>query len=71
MPELPGIMYTAHSSMIHEYGYENGEVYIKFNNGKVYAYPGTEADLSNLKSAESAGKYFNENIKTRTWRIVE
>ncbi len=63
-------MYPVSSSMIKAVGYEDDEVFVQFRNGSVYVYPGTEADVNFMRAAESAGKFFNENIKPRTNRKI-
>jgi hypothetical protein len=48
------------------------ELYITFNTGKEYVYTGVMNDIwQGLISAESSGKYFNENIKRKySYKLV-
>lgn len=42
-----------------------GDLHVKFKNGGHYAYPGVSADqFEALKSAESVGKHFHQNIRS-------
>ena len=57
---------TVSSSMINCIGYnqEDALLEVEFSNGTVYQYKDVPLDIfSNLMSANSIGKYLNENIK--------
>ena len=52
------------SSNLSSVGYENGTLYIRFHNGRLYAYYNVPVSVYEaLMSAGSHGKYFNANIR--------
>ena len=52
------------SSNINAIGYKKGTMYVRFNYGPVYAYTGVPFKIfAELRDAESAGIYFNSNVK--------
>ena len=52
------------SSNLSSVGYENGTLYIRFHNGRLYAYYNVPvSEYEALMSADSHGKYFNANIR--------
>ena len=52
------------SSVISSANYENGRLTIDFSNGKSIVYKGVpEAKAKGLKRANSAGGYYNRNIR--------
>ena len=52
------------SSNLSGVGYESGTLYIRFHNGRLYAYYNVPAsEYEALMSASSHGKYFNANIR--------
>ncbi len=62
--------FTPDSSMIGETRYiadgTNTVLYVQFANGNVYRYANvSQKHYTLFTSAESAGKYFNENIKSQ------
>ncbi len=57
-------MIAVSSSNIASIGYENGVLYVSFNNGTLYSYSGVpEVEYRNLMSASSHGKYLAAHIK--------
>jgi hypothetical protein len=59
------------SSSIAEIGFEDGVLEIMFRTNRVYQYFDVPAQVHQaLISAESIGRYFNENIRDR-YRVVE
>jgi len=57
-------MISVSSSNISSIGYENGILYVAFNNGALYSYSGVpEIEYLNLMSASSHGKYLAAHIK--------
>lgn len=57
-------MISVSSSNISSIGYENGILYVAFNNGALYSYSGVpEFEYLNLMSAFSHGKYLAAHIK--------
>jgi hypothetical protein len=57
-------MIPVDSSNLSSVGYENGTLYISFNNGGTYYYTGVpEFVFEDLLNAPSKGKYFHANIK--------
>lgn len=53
------------SSNIHSVGFDGGKIYVKFNNGGLYAYSGaTVNDYEEFSKAESVGKHFHSHIKS-------
>lgn len=52
------------SSNLNSVGYENGTLYVRFNNGSLYAYSGVpESIYRGLMSASSHGSYLAQNVK--------
>ena len=57
-------MIPVSSSNIAEIGYEDNTLYVRFNNGALYAYYNVpEIVYSSLMSAPSHGKYLAQHIK--------
>ena len=54
------------SSNISSVGTKDHYLVIEFNSGKVYRYPYCVEYYSELVSAPSVGKYFNEHLRTQT-----
>ena len=51
------------SSNIIAYGYKDGNLWILFKGDNLYKYPNrTEAEFKELDSAESKGKWVNQNL---------
>jgi hypothetical protein len=58
------IMTPVASSNIYAVGYENGDLWISFNNGTAYRYFGVPyAVYSSLMSAPSHGRFLNSFIR--------
>lgn len=52
------------SSNIDAVGYDNGNLFVAFHNGRVYSYEGVpNTEYLELLKAASVGKYFSNNIK--------
>lgn len=52
------------SSQIKGIHHENGTLYIKFKNGKIYSYSPVNKDgFEEFKNSDSLGKYFHSHIK--------
>jgi KTSC domain len=53
------------SSSIKSIGFENGEMHIEFNNGRVYSYTGPKVQehYEQLLKAPSIGKHFGANVR--------
>lgn len=57
-------MLPVSSSNLSSVGYENGTLYVRFNNGSLYAYSGVpESVYRGLMSASSHGKYLAAHVK--------
>ena len=57
-------MIPAESSNLAAVGYERGTLYIRFRNGRLYAYFGVpETIYRGLMAADSHGKYFHAHIR--------
>jgi len=57
-------MIPVQSSNLSSVGYENGILYIEFNNGSMYSYDNVPVSVyQELMSAPSHGKYFHAHIK--------
>jgi hypothetical protein bpseD_00470 len=57
-------MIAVSSSNIASIGYENGILYVSFNNGALYSYSGVpEVEYRNLMSTASHGQYLAAHIK--------
>lgn len=53
------------SSNLEAIGYQKGKLYVRFNSGHVYEYTGVPFSVfTALNEAESAGQYFNKNVRT-------
>ena len=54
------------SSTIKSIGFENGEMHIEFNNGRVYSYTGPKVQehYNALISAQSVGKHFGAHVRS-------
>ncbi|WP_341526037.1 KTSC domain-containing protein [Nostoc sp. UHCC 0302] len=66
--EEPIAMLPISSSMASAVGYDDDEqiLQVEFQSGAVYQYSGVELDTwEDLQSADSIGRYFNEEIKGR------
>jgi len=60
------------SSTIDEVGAADGNLLVRFNSGKLYRYIGAAEHCAAMLTAESAGKYFNANIKPNyTFELIE
>ena len=57
------------SSTVKGLAKEGRRIYVKFHGGKVYSYAGSQAEYEAFVFAPSKGRYFNENIKGRKFRI--
>jgi hypothetical protein len=54
------------SSNISRIGYQRGTLYIMFNSGVAYAYPGVPfPTYNNMAEAESVGQFFHHHIKNK------
>ncbi len=59
-------MYQVSSSNISSIGYEQGNLIVKFNNGRLYIYYNVPSSIFNdFMTAPSKGQYLNINIKGR------
>jgi len=59
------------SSNIAHAGHEDDTLFLKFNSGAVYKYPGVPADIYHaLVTAESAGKFFHREIRSKFPHIL-
>lgn len=57
-------MIKVESSNINAIGYEAGMLFVRFNNGLVYAYSNVPQEVyDGLTAAESKGRYINESVK--------
>lgn len=57
-------MIPVSSSNLAAVGYENGILYIRFNNGRLYTYSNVPEHIyQGLMNASSHGRYFNAYIK--------
>lgn len=62
-PKLP-TMKECKSSAICSYGYADGRLTVKFNNGGIYHYPGvTPEQFSDMEAAKSIGTHFAAGIR--------
>lgn len=61
-PELTPVTSSNLSGIAHH----EGALFVKFNNGSVWKYPGVPpAHFEEMKTAESVGRYFNAHVKGR------
>lgn len=59
-------MTPVESSNLAAVGFESGTLRVEFKNGGVYEYPNTpELHFQGLITAESAGKYFAQHLRSR------
>lgn len=57
-------MVAVDSSVIKRVGYKNEALYVEFNTGKIYKYPGAPPSAANgIIHSESPGSYFNSKVK--------
>ena len=54
------------SSMINSAWYDDGKLFVKFNNGDIYYYQGVTLEaLDGWETAASVGKYFHKHIRNK------
>jgi hypothetical protein len=62
------ILISVVSSNLKNVGFdlESGVIVVEFHSGAKWGYPGfKQGDFDNLRDADSVGKHFNDNIKTK------
>lgn len=62
---MTSVSYTpVSSSNVAAVGYEDSDLYVKFNNGSEYKYSGVPSSIyEQLLNAPSVGSFLNSNIK--------
>lgn len=59
-------MRSVDSSMIKEVGYQDGDLLVRFNDGRIYEFKRVpKAVYTRLMSSDSVGQSFNRNIKSK------
>ena len=53
------------SSNLSSVGKEGGDLYIKFNGGQHWKYPGAASHYDALIGADSPGRHFSQNIRAQ------
>lgn len=63
MIQLPEML-AVNSSNIKSIGYDGTDLYVEYLSGSVYQYKNVpQGQFESLKTAESKGRFMNENIK--------
>lgn len=61
---LPKRMFQVESTVVKEFGYLNGNLFIRFHDGSLYQYSDVpETMVMQIMQAESVGTFFNTHIK--------
>lgn len=57
--------FAVDSSNLKSIGYDGAVCVVEFGNGHLYAYPMPQAEFDRFAAAESKGRYFNQEIRSK------